>query len=84
MLCTINRFGYELRLYDQAGYAYRGPMLSAATPAEKFWSQVASLTTVPTLNIAFAGVSFTYPQFRGSWKFLRNHCQNFSLGLKIS
>ena len=35
------KFGYELRLFgDDTGFAYRGPMLSAAVERRKFWSQV--------------------------------------------
>ena len=34
------KYGYELRLFDDAGYAYRGPMLSVVTPSAQFWDQV--------------------------------------------
>ena len=37
---TYFRYSYELRLFDEAGFAYRGPMLSAATPFNQFWTQV--------------------------------------------
>ena len=33
-------FGYELRLLDEAGFAYRGPMLSVAVERSQFWTQV--------------------------------------------
>ena len=39
---TAARFGYELRLFDEAGFAYRGPLLSVAVPRESFWTQVNS------------------------------------------
>ena len=35
-----SKFGYELRLFDDTGFAYRGPMLSAAVERSKFWTQV--------------------------------------------
>ena len=34
------RFAYELRLLDEVGFAYRGPMLSATVEREQFWAQV--------------------------------------------
>ena len=35
------KFGYELRLLgDDTGFAYRGPLLSAAVERSKFWTQV--------------------------------------------
>ena len=33
-------FGYELRLFDGAGFAYKGPMLSVAVERSQFWTQV--------------------------------------------
>ena len=38
-----SKFSYELRLFDEVGFAYRGPMLSAATPTNQFWTQVNTL-----------------------------------------
>ena len=38
-----SKFSYELRLFDEVGFAYRGPMLSAATPTNQFWTQVSTL-----------------------------------------
>ena len=35
-----SHYGYELRLFDEAGFAYRGPLLSVTVEASKFWSQV--------------------------------------------
>ena len=37
------KYGYELRLFDEVGFAYRGPMLSAAVSQNQFWTQVRSL-----------------------------------------
>ena len=33
------RYGYELRLFDEAGFAYRGPTLSVVVPEGQFWAQ---------------------------------------------
>ena len=38
------RFGYELRLFDETGFAYRGPLLSAAVETDTFWTQVTRYT----------------------------------------
>ena len=40
MLQVADRYGYELRLFDEAGFAYRGPMLSIGVKKELFWNQV--------------------------------------------
>ena len=37
---VADRYGYELRLFDEAGFAYRGPMLSVVVKKELFWTQV--------------------------------------------
>ena len=39
-LHTADRYGYELRLFDEAGFAYRGPLLSVVVRRELFWTQV--------------------------------------------
>ena len=40
------KFAYELRLVDEVGFAYRGPMLSATVEREQFWAQVTILNRV--------------------------------------
>ena len=37
---VADRYGYELRLFDEAGFAYRGPMLSVVVQRDVFWTQV--------------------------------------------
>ena len=37
---TADRYGYELRLCDEAGFAYRGPLLSVVVKRELFWTMV--------------------------------------------
>ena len=44
------RYGYELRLFDEAGFAYRGPLLSVTVEPSKFWSQVFWLMNIVVLN----------------------------------
>ena len=39
---VADRYGYELRIFDEAGFAYRGPMLSVVVQRETFWKQVRS------------------------------------------
>ena len=45
-----SNFGYEIRLFDDAGFAYRGPMLSVVTPPSSFWEQGFYLH-VPNLDV---------------------------------
>ena len=42
------RYGYELRLFDEAGFAYRGPLLSVTVESSKFWAQVSTTRQPPT------------------------------------
>ena len=37
---VADRYGYELRIFDEAGFAYRGPMLSVVIQRDQFWKQV--------------------------------------------
>ena len=37
---VADRYGYELRLFDEAGFAYLGPMLSVVVKRDQFWTQV--------------------------------------------
>ena len=78
----MNRFGYELRLFDQAGYAYRGPMLSAATPADKFWTQVASVTTAlcPLLTLHLQGYHLHIPNLEVLGSFFETTVRIFHWG----
>ena len=43
---VADRYGYELRLFDEAGFAYRGPMQSVVVRREEFWSQVSRYSRV--------------------------------------
>ena len=52
------RYGYELRVFDEAGFAYRGPMLSAVVKREQFWTQVSFFDEA--FMAAFSGILSAY------------------------
>ena len=54
------RYGYELRLFDEAGFAYRGPMLSVVVKREQFWTQVSLYFEYEAIMTAFSGISSAY------------------------
>ena len=46
---VADRYGYELRLFDEAGFAYRGPMQSVVVKRDEFWSQVSNYSRIQHL-----------------------------------
>ena len=80
-----DKFGYELRLFDEAGFAYRGPLLSAAVRQEHFWSQV-SLSCglhMMILLISFRAITFTFPTSRFSEAFSKQQSESFTVGKTV-
>ena len=68
-----SRFAYELRLLDEVGFAYRGPMLSATVEREQFWAQVTTGAVFIFLywklySFTVSGISSAYSQPGGSWQ----------------
>ena len=76
------RFAYELRLLDEVGFAYRGPMLSATVEREQFWTQVRRERYIGILQLFVSGISSAYSQLGGSRQLLRDLCQDFLQGVK--
>ena len=60
------RYGYELRVFDEAGFAYRGPMLSVVVKREQFWTQVCYYFEYEAFMAAFSGISSAYSKLRCS------------------
>ena len=60
------RYGYELRVFDEAGFAYRGPLLSVVVKREQFWTQVCYYFEYEAFMAAFSVISSAYSKLRCS------------------
>ena len=82
------RYGYELRLFDEAGFAYRGPLLSVTVETSKFWSQVFwfILTIVSRwlLRLYCTGSPSPCAQLGRTWQLFWDNCQDFQKRLILA